>query len=89
MVVLRAEQRNSAHHQRANLTLFSSEDEGETWAPRVQVWAGTAMYSTLALAPDVGGQQSVALAYERNLTAPLASSPCVGVCSIYFVAIGL
>lgn len=54
--------------KRTNLTLHTSRDDGKTWLPVRQVYAGAAAYSSLALV----GPAQVAVAFERDAYAAIS-----------------
>lgn len=48
--------------KRVNMTIHVSDDEGHTWTPTVNIYAGGSAYSSLVAT----GNSSVALAFERD-----------------------
>ena len=58
--------------KRENMTLHVSADDGKTWAPRAQVYAGAAAYSSLA---SLDGKGLVGLLFEADSYARIAYTP--------------
>jgi hypothetical protein len=54
------------------MTLHVSADDGKTWAPRAQVYAGAAAYSSLA---SLDGKGLVGLLFEADSYARIAYTP--------------
>ena len=57
--------------RRANMTLSVSANEGETWSPLLQMWAGESEYSSAAVLPSgvrmTTGSELLAVAWERDV----------------------
>jgi sialidase-1 len=75
---------------RANMTVWISEDGGHSWPRTIQVWPGTAAYSSLSNMPDEDSRASsvyddrVGLLFERGGPACTAGSAS---CQIDFAVI--
>lgn len=56
-------------HERANLTLYRSTDDGQTWGDLVTIWPYSAAYSDSAVldpSSDGGEANRVGILFERN-----------------------
>lgn len=58
--------------KRENMTLHVSVDDGRTWAPKVQVYAGGAAYSSLV---SLDGRKTVGLLFEADAYARIVYTP--------------
>ena len=52
--------------KRVNMTLHASGDDGQTWAPVAQVFAGPSAYSSLVDLSPPSGAEVVGLLFEQG-----------------------